>query len=77
MFWFLLSICMFELLTFFALLRTMGTTYDILLKEKNQTNAKLEIIPYVRLRGAAQEYFFCSYQSLTFLEKIHSVKEKF
>ena len=55
----------------------MGTTYDILLKEKNQTNAKLEIIPYVRLRGAAQEYFFCSYQSLTFLEKIHSVKEKF
>ena len=55
----------------------MGTTYDILLKEKNQTNAKLEIIPYVRLRGAAQEYLFCSYQSLTFLEKIHSVKEKF
>ena len=47
MFWFLLSICMFELLTFFALLRTTGTTHDILLKEKNQTNAKREIIPYL------------------------------
>ena len=46
-------------------------------EKSNKCEARNHTILFIRLRGTAQEYLFHSYQSRVFLEKFHSVKEKF